>query len=78
MSVTLGGYVKLDAIFSNPSAGVGSSADQELEAGDIPVGAAAKSNERNQVKLHARQSRLFGGTTTPTPWGDCVRHAAGA
>ena len=37
-SVTLGGYVKLDAIFSNPSAGVGSTADQELEAGGIPVG----------------------------------------
>jgi hypothetical protein len=59
-SVTLGGYVKLDAIFTNPSAGAGSTADQELEAPNIPVGANAKSGERNQVKLHARQSRLFG------------------
>jgi hypothetical protein len=76
-SITLGGYVKLDAVLSNPSAGVASSADQELEAGNIPVGAAAKSNERNQVKLHARQSRLFGATSTPTPWGDLTTYVEG-
>ena len=76
-SITLGGYVKLDAIFSNPSAGVGSSADQELEAGNIPVGPAAKANERDQFKLHARQSRLFGGTSTPTPWGELTTYVEG-
>jgi hypothetical protein len=76
-SITLGGYVKLDAIFSNPSAGVGSSADQELEAGAIPVGPDAKSNERNQVKLHARQSRLFGGTSTPTRFGELSTYVEG-
>jgi len=69
-SVTLGGYVKLDAIFSDPSAGVGSSADQELEASGIPIGAEGKANERAQLKLHARQSRLFAKTTTPTAWGE--------
>jgi hypothetical protein len=76
-SVTLGGYVKLDAIFTNPSAGVGSSADQELEAPNIPVGANAKTGERNQVKFHARQSRLFGATSTPTPWGDLTTYVEG-
>ena len=76
-SLTLGGYVKLDAIFSNPSAGVGSSADQELEAGNIPVGPAAKATERDQFKLHARQSRLFGGTSTPTPWGELKAYVEG-
>jgi DcaP outer membrane protein len=76
-SVTLGGYVKLDAIFSNPSAGVGSSADQELEAGNIPVGPAAKNNERNQFKLHARQSRLFAGTSTPSAWGEVSTYVEG-
>src|SRR3954471_21705906 len=55
-SVTLGGYVKLDAIYSDRSAGVGSTGDQEYEAGSVPIGAAAVDNERNQVKLHARQS----------------------
>ncbi len=76
-SVTLGGYVKLDAIFSNPSAGVGSSADQELEAPNIPVGPNAKTGERNQIKFHARQSRIFGGTSTPTPWGDLTTYVEG-
>jgi hypothetical protein len=76
-SVTLGGYVKLDAILTNPSAGVGSSADQELEAPNIPVGPTAKTGERNQVKFHARQSRLFGATSTPTPWGDLTTYVEG-
>ena len=73
-SVTFGGYAKLDAIFTNPSAGVGSTADQELEAPNIPVGPNAKANERNQLKLHARQSRLFAGTATPTTWGDLTTY----
>lgn len=69
-SVTVGGYVKLDAIYSDRSAGVGSTADQEYEAGAVAVGPAAGSNERGQVKLHARQSRLFAKTSTPSDWGD--------
>jgi hypothetical protein len=69
-SVTLGGYVKLDAIYSDRSAGVGSTADQEFEAGNVPVGPNAGANERSQIKLHARQSRVFGKTSTPTQWGE--------
>ncbi len=69
-SITLGGYVKLDAIYSDRSAGVDSTGDQELEPGSIPVGPAAAANDRNQVTLHARQSRLFFKTSTPTDRGD--------
>jgi len=69
-SVTLGGYVKLDAVFSDRSAGVGSSADQEYEAGGVPVGPDAGANERNQIKLHARQTRFFLKTGTPSAWGE--------
>jgi hypothetical protein len=69
-SLTVGGYVKFDAVFSDKSAGVGSTADQEYEAGAVPVGPAAGANERNQVKLHARQSRLFIKTSTPSALGD--------
>src|SRR5512133_1983815 len=36
-SVTVGGYVKLDAVFSNPSAGVGSAADLFLQPNAIGV-----------------------------------------
>jgi hypothetical protein len=64
-------------VFSNPSAGVGSTADLELEAGNIPVGPNAKANERNQVKFGARQSRLFAGTSTPTSWGALTSYVEG-
>jgi len=73
-SVTLGGYIKLDAIYSDRSAGVGSSADQEYEAGAVPVGPNAGANERNQLKLHARQSRLFAKTSTPSTWGELATY----
>lgn len=69
-SVTIGGYVKLDAVFSDKSAGAASQADQQLQPGSIPVGPSAGANERNQLKLHARQSRLSLKTSTPTPRGD--------
>jgi len=69
-SVTLGGYVKLDAIYSDRSAGVASTADLQYEPGSVPVGPMAGANERGQVKLHARQSRFNIGTSTPTAWGD--------
>ena len=36
-SVTVGGYVKLDAVFGNPSAGVNSTADLFLQPNAIPV-----------------------------------------
>jgi hypothetical protein len=76
-SVTLGGYVKLDAVFSNPSAGVGSTADLFLQPGAIPVGPDAGDNEHAQVKLGARETRLFARTATPTAWGDLVTYVEG-
>jgi hypothetical protein len=69
-TLTVGGYVKFDAVYSDKSAGVGSTADQQYEAGAVPVGPAAGANERNQLKLHARQSRLFIKTSTPSALGD--------
>lgn len=76
-SVTFGGYVKLDGVFTNPSAGVASTADLELEPGSIAVGPNAKDGERNQFKLGARQSRLFAGTSTPTAWGALTTYVEG-
>src|SRR3989440_1990093 len=74
-SVTLGGYVKLDAVFSNPSAGVDTKGDLFLDPTAIPVGPTAGNNERNQVKVGARESRLFVKTNTPTSMGDLNTHA---
>ncbi len=73
-SVTLGGYVKFDAIYSDRSAGAGSTGDQEYEAGAVPVGPTAGDNERDQVKFHARQSRFFAKTSTPSPYGDVTTY----
>jgi hypothetical protein len=69
-SVTIGGYVKLDAIYSDKSSGVGTTGDQQLEASSIAVGPNAGANEKGQVKLHARQSRLFLKTSTPSSYGE--------
>jgi len=76
-SVTLGGYVKLDAVFSNPSAGVGSTADLFLQPNAIAVGPGSADNEHNQVKFGARESRMFAKTSTPTSWGDLVTYVEG-
>jgi hypothetical protein len=73
-SVTIGGYVKLDAVFSNPSAGVDTKADLLLDPTTIAVGPTAGNNERNQVKFGARESRLFIKTNTPTSLGDLKTH----
>jgi hypothetical protein len=76
-SVALGGYVKLDAVFSNPSAGVGTTADLFLQPNAILVGPTARDNERNQVKFGARESRMFVKTSTPTSWGDLITYIEG-
>ena len=76
-SVTLGGYVKLDATYSNPSAGVDSAADLFLQPNAIAVGPAARDNERRQVKFGARESRLFARTSTPTSWGELTTYVEG-
>jgi hypothetical protein len=73
-SVTLGGYVKLDAVFSNPSVGVDSPGDLMLSPSSIAVGPAAGNHERNQVKFGARETRLFVKTNTPTSFGDLDTH----
>ena len=76
-SVTVGGYVKLDAVYSNPSAGVDTTADLFLQPNAIAVGPGAGDNERNQVKFGARESRMFAKTSTPTSWGDLVTYIEG-
>lgn len=69
-TVTVGGYVKLDAIWSNRSAGVDSVGDQQLNINLVPVGPSAGQHKKNQVTLHARQTRLSLATRTPTGYGE--------
>lgn len=70
-SLSIYGFVKGDAIFSDRSAG-GQNAigDQFLLPSAIAVGPTAGANEKRQLTLHARQSRLGIRSVTPnTPWG---------
>lgn len=76
-SVTLGGYAKLDAIWSDRSTGVDSVGDQIFNPGLIPVGPAAGQQKRDQVTLHARQSRIWLGTSTPTSRGELRTYIEG-
>lgn len=73
-SITLGGYVKLDAVYSNPSAGVDSASDLMLNPSSIAVGPDAGDHEHAQVKFGARETRLFVKTNTPTSLGDLDTH----
>jgi hypothetical protein len=76
-SVTLGGYLKLDAIYSDRTAGVASQGNQFLSPSLIPIGPTAGDNARGQLTLHARQSRLFVKTATPTGFGDLTTYLEG-
>lgn len=66
-SVKFGGYVKADLLYSDSSAGAGSTADQLLVPGSIALD---NDTEDGQVTLHARQTRLNVATSTPTAWGE--------
>lgn len=67
-SVKFGGYVKADLLYSDTSAGAGSTLDQLLVPGSIPL--SDDNTEDGQITLHARQTRLNFATSTPTAWGD--------
>jgi hypothetical protein len=76
-SVTVGGYVKLDAIWSDKSAGVDSVGDQQLNPNLVPVGPSAGRHKKDQVTFHARQTRLSLGTSTPTTYGELTTYVEG-
>lgn len=67
-SVGLGGFVKTDVIFSDVSAGRDRLGDQGLNLAQIPVGSAA--GEHSQLAFHAKESRLWFKSFTPSSWGD--------
>lgn len=76
-TLTIRGYVKLDAIWSDVSAGVDSVGDQQLVPSLIPVGPTAGEHKTDQVTFHARQTRLALGTSTPTSYGDLTTYIEG-
>ncbi len=78
-SIKLGGYVKLDAIYSNITQGVDAVANQQTVDTAIPVGpnGTPASAKTGQFNMHARQTRLYFGTSTPTGYGSMTTYIEG-
>jgi hypothetical protein len=73
-AVVIGGYAKFDLLYSSRSSGVNAVGDQLFDPGSVPVGPSAGADERNQLTLHARQSRFFLKSQKPSSWGDVKTH----
>lgn len=68
-SLAIGGYAKLDAVFSNVGAFGSAYGDQYLMLATIPV-KAARLGENSQTTLHAKESRFWFKSYTPSAYGD--------
>jgi hypothetical protein len=71
-NLNVGGYVKLDVIYNDVSAGDDSSANYAYEPGSVPVG--STDGEENELIMNARESRLWVKTSTPTELGPIKSH----
>jgi hypothetical protein len=78
-SIKFGGYVKLDALYSNITQGVDAVANQQTVVSAIPVGpdGSPSANKKGQLTFHARQTRLNLATSTPTEYGDLTTFVEG-
>ncbi|NJD08563.1 MAG: TMF family protein [Methylococcaceae bacterium] len=68
-SIGFGGYVKLDANYSNIGMGRDKLGNQHLVLGQIPIGA-DRLGERSRSTFHAKESRFWLKSFTPSSWGD--------
>lgn len=68
-SIGIGGFVKMDTLFSNVSAGRDELGDQLLIFSQIPVGRQVH-GEHSQTTFHAKESRLWFKSSTPSAWGE--------
>ncbi|HUU66743.1 MAG TPA: DcaP family trimeric outer membrane transporter [Methyloceanibacter sp.] len=68
-SMRIGGYVKLDLIVNLNAISASSSGDDGSSLGDAPIDGTPAARRQGNTRLHARQSRFFIRTWTPTKWG---------
>ncbi len=68
-SIGIGGFVKLDALFSSSGMGQDTRGNQRLEVAEIPVTALTPGYD-DQFTLHAKESRFWFKSFTPSRWGD--------
>lgn len=68
-SLGIGGFIKLDTLYSSVSMGKDKFGNQRLEASEIPV-TASEPGDDDQISLHAKASRFWIKSFTPSQWGD--------
>ena len=66
-SIGLGGFVKLDTLFSSVSMGKDKFGNQRLEVSEIPVGTVPAA-DNDQISFHAKESRFWFRSFTPSQW----------
>jgi hypothetical protein len=66
----IGGYAKLDLIYD-----INSNTGDSI--GQPPASGSAAANQQQHFRLHARQSRFWIRTWTPTDWGELETHIQG-
>jgi hypothetical protein len=69
VSLGLGGYAKMDVLYSSVSAGRDKLGDQLLLVSQIPV-AGQTSGQHSRINLHAKETRFWLKSHAPTAWGD--------
>jgi outer membrane murein-binding lipoprotein Lpp len=69
-SMQIGGYAKLDLIYD-----INSNTGDSI--GLAPADGSAAANRQQHFRLHARQSRFWIRTWTPTDWGELETHIQG-
>lgn len=67
-SLGFGGFVKTDVIYSSVSAGRDKLGDQRSIYSQIPL--EKSPGEHDQINFHAKESRLWLRSFTPSAWGD--------
>ena len=72
-SVRFGGFVKLDALLSNVDMGEDTDGSQRLEVHEIPDGV-SRSGHGGEATFHAKQTRVWLKSLTPTHWLDIHTH----
>lgn len=68
-SIGIGGFVKLDTLYSSVSTGNDKFGNQRLEVSEIPVGN-IPAGGNDQFSIHAKESRFWFKSFTPSRWGD--------
>ncbi len=70
--MNIGGYVKLDVVYNDRSAGDDSMANFELQASGIPLSGMEEGTD--EIVFNARESRLWFKTATPSDYGTIKTH----